>query len=81
MSELLGVFRDLRRDMKNLIDTVNKLNDNIANLDKAVASMDRLQQTIESNEGNLTRLIEELTESNENIKSVLNTIEKVKEET
>lgn len=79
MAELLSVFRDLRKDMKNLIDTMNRLNDSVAGLDKAIATMDKLQKTIEANEGNLTGLIKEMGDVNENIKTILNVIKEAKE--
>jgi exonuclease VII small subunit len=80
MSELLSVFRDLRKDMKNLIETMNRLNNSIANLDKAIATMDKLQKTIEANEGNLTGLIKEMGEVNENIKTILDVVKEAKED-
>lgn len=80
MSELLSVFRDLRKDMKNLIDTMNRLNDSVASLDKVTSTMDKLQKTIEANEGNLTELIKEMGEVNENIKTILDVIKEAKED-
>jgi len=80
MSEFLTTIRDLRADMKRLIEVLTKLNESLVNLDKATATIDKLQKTMERNESNLTHLIEEMQETNKNVNTLLSVIKTLKEE-
>lgn len=80
MSEFLTTIRDLRADMKRLIEVLTKLNESLVNLDKATATIDKLQKTMEANESNLTHLIEEMHETNKNVNTLLGVIKTLKEE-
>jgi len=80
MSEFLGAIRDLRADMKRLIEVLTKLNDSMVNLDKAIATIDKLQKTMEANESNLTRLVDEMQETNKNLNTLLGVIKALKDE-
>jgi flagellin-like hook-associated protein FlgL len=44
MAEIVGAIRDLRTDMKKLIETLGKLNDGLMNLDKATAALTKLNE-------------------------------------
>jgi chromosome segregation ATPase len=80
ISEFARAVQDLRTDMKQLISILTKLNESLVNLDKAVATIDKLQKTMEANESNLTHLVDEMHETNKSVNTLLGVIKTLKEE-
>jgi chromosome segregation ATPase len=80
ISEFARTVQDLRIDMKRLIEVLTNLNESLVNLDKATATIDKLQKTMEANQSNLTHLVEEMSETNKNINTLLDVIKTLKEE-
>lgn len=78
MSEFVVMIRDLRRDFKSLIEVVTTLNNRIGTFEKTVASIDKLQKTLESSEPLLKELVKEMREGNGNIKTVLGVLKEMK---
>jgi len=78
-NSLIQIFRDLRKDMKEMVTTLRASNKHFESFNKAIEAMDRLQRTIEKNEENLSRMIDEMTEMNENVKGMLDISKALKE--
>jgi cell division protein FtsB len=76
--ETINVIVDLRKDMKTLIATLQALNNHLTTLQKAVTVMEKLQKTVEANEGNLKKLIDEMEATNKNIDAVLALLKELK---
>jgi len=65
--------------MKEMVTTLRASNKHFESFNKAIEAMDRLQRTIEKNEENLSRMIDEMTEMNENVKGMLDISKALKE--
>lgn len=79
-TQMAELFRGMRRDLKDLIVELRGLNKHFGDINKAVKVMDALQKTLNANQGNLTRLVSEMKDTNENIKGILDVIKTMKEE-
>ena len=79
MENFVAIFRDLRSDMKGLIVALQTLNREFGTLKKAIESIDRLQATMERNEGLLRSLVKEMEEMNQNVSTLMKVAEALKE--
>ena len=77
--QMAQLFRGMRQDMQKLIKVLTELNKHLGDIDKAVKVMDALQKTLNANQGNLTKLVAEMEETNENIKGVLEIVKAMKD--
>jgi len=79
MESFVAVFKDLRKDVKNLITTLQALNKEFGTLKMLIESMGKLQETMERNEGLMKKLVDGIEEMNQNISNLMKIAEAMKE--